>query len=127
MTDRLTLRTAIPMSAIAEAESWSAPAWVPTRALGRAVLLTGLLLLLGVALGRVDLVLLARARAAMAGRDFVVPEDVKDVAVPALAHRITLRPEMWLRRVDPAFVVQEVLTNVPAPASGALPTYARHD
>ena len=60
----------------------------------------------------------------MAGRDFVVPEDVKEVAVPALAHRITLRPEMWLRRVDPSFVVEEVLAAVPAPASGALPTYA---
>ncbi|WP_106128239.1 AAA family ATPase [Pseudosporangium ferrugineum] len=74
--------------------------------------------------GSLALLLLARARAALAGRDYVVPEDVKDVAVPALAHRITLRPEMWLRRVDPSFVVQEVLQNVPAPASGALPTYA---
>jgi MoxR-like ATPase len=74
--------------------------------------------------GSLALLLLARARAAMAGRDYVVPEDVKDVAVPALAHRITLRPEMWLRRVDPSFVVQEVLQAVPAPASGALPTYA---
>ncbi|WP_133873081.1 AAA family ATPase [Paractinoplanes brasiliensis] len=74
--------------------------------------------------GSLALLLLARARAAMAGRDFVVPEDVKDVAVPALAHRITLRPEMWLRRVDPSFVVDEVLQNTPAPASGALPTYA---
>ncbi|GIF12428.1 AAA family ATPase [Actinoplanes teichomyceticus] len=76
--------------------------------------------------GSLALLLLARARAAMAGRDYVVPEDVKDVAVPALAHRITLRPEMWLRQVNPAFVVQEVLSAVPAPASGALPTYA-HD
>jgi MoxR-like ATPase len=74
--------------------------------------------------GSLALLLLARARAVMAGRDYVVPEDVKDVAVPALAHRITLRPEMWLRRVDPGFVVQEVLAAVPAPASGALPTYA---
>jgi MoxR-like ATPase len=74
--------------------------------------------------GSLALLLLARARAAMAGRDFVVPEDVKDVAVPALAHRITLRPEMWLRRVDPSFVVHEVLAATPAPASGALPTYA---
>ena len=74
--------------------------------------------------GSLALLLLARARAVMAGRDYVVPEDVKDVAVPALAHRITLRPEMWLRRVDPAFVVHEVLQAVPAPASGALPTYA---
>jgi MoxR-like ATPase len=77
--------------------------------------------------GSLALLLLARARAVMAGRDFVVPEDVKDVAVPALAHRITLRPEMWLRRVDPTFVVDEVLTATPAPASGAMPTYARHD
>jgi MoxR-like ATPase len=74
--------------------------------------------------GSLALLLLGRARAAMAGRDFVVPEDVKDVAVPALAHRITLRPEMWLRRVDPSFVVNEVLSSVPVPASGALPTYA---
>jgi MoxR-like ATPase len=74
--------------------------------------------------GSLALLLLGRARAAMAGRDFVVPEDVKDVAVPALAHRITLRQEMWLRRVDPSFVVNEVLSSVPVPASGALPTYA---
>jgi MoxR-like ATPase len=77
--------------------------------------------------GSLALLLLARARAVMAGRDFVVPEDVKDVAVPALAHRITLRPEMWLRRVDPSFVVDEVLHATPAPASGAMPTYARHE
>ncbi|HEU4421064.1 MAG TPA: MoxR family ATPase [Pilimelia sp.] len=74
--------------------------------------------------GSLALLLLARAKAALAGRDFVVPEDVKDVAIPALAHRITLRPEMWLRKVDPAFVVTEVLERTPVPASGALPTYA---
>ncbi len=73
--------------------------------------------------GSLALLLLARARAALAGRDYVVPEDVKEVAVPALAHRITLRPEMWLRRVDPASVVDEVLDSTPAPASGVLPTY----
>ena len=53
------LRAAVPPSASAADEGWAAPAWVPTRALGRTVLLTGLLLVLGVALGRVDLVLLA--------------------------------------------------------------------
>ncbi|GLY22015.1 MoxR family ATPase [Micromonospora echinospora] len=74
--------------------------------------------------GSLALLLLARARAAFGGRDYVVPEDVKDVAVPALAHRITLRPEMWLRRVDPSFVVGEVLDATPVPASGALPSYA---
>ncbi|MFG1848906.1 AAA family ATPase [Micromonospora carbonacea] len=74
--------------------------------------------------GSLALLLLARARAVFAGRDYVVPEDVKEVAAPVLAHRITLRPEMWLRRVDPSFVVGEVLDQTPAPASGALPSYA---
>ncbi len=74
--------------------------------------------------GSLALLLLARARAALGGRDYVIPEDVKEVAVPALGHRITLRPEMWLRRVDPAQVVHEVLERTPAPASGALPTHA---
>jgi MoxR-like ATPase len=59
----------------------------------------------------------------MSGRDYVIPEDVKEVAVPALAHRMTLRPEMWLKRVDPASIVTDVLASTPAPASGALPNY----
>jgi MoxR-like ATPase len=75
--------------------------------------------------GSLALMLLARARAAMSGRDYVIPEDVKEVAVPALAHRITLRPEMWLKRVDPGSVVTDVLASTPAPASGALPAYGR--
>jgi MoxR-like ATPase len=75
--------------------------------------------------GSLALMLMARAVAAMAGRDFVVPEDVKRVAVAALAHRITLRPEMWLRRVDAGHVIEGVLDEVPAPASGALPAHAR--
>ncbi|MEV0268585.1 MoxR family ATPase [Hamadaea sp. NPDC050747] len=75
--------------------------------------------------GSLALMLLARARAVMAGRDYVIPEDVKEVAVPALAHRITLRPEMWLKRVDPGSVVTDVLASTPAPASGALPAYGQ--
>jgi MoxR-like ATPase len=74
--------------------------------------------------GSLALLLLSRAMAAMAGRDFVVPEDVKKVAVAALAHRITLRPEMWLRRVDSSYVVATVLQHVPTPASGAMPVHA---
>jgi MoxR-like ATPase len=73
--------------------------------------------------GSLALMLLARAMAAMSGRDYVVPEDVKVVAVAALAHRITLRPEMWLRRVDSAYVVASVLDEVPVPASGAMPRH----
>src|SRR5258705_415736 len=74
--------------------------------------------------GSLALMLLARGVAAMAGRDYVVPEDVKQVAVAALAHRITLRPEMWLRRVDSASVVANVLQQVPAPASAARPQHS---
>jgi MoxR-like ATPase len=73
--------------------------------------------------GSLALLLLSRARAVLGGRDYVVPEDIKAVAAPALAHRITLRPEMWLRRIDPASVVADVLARTPAPASGALPSY----
>ena len=40
----------------------------------------------------------ARARAALAGRDFVLPDDVKALAVACLAHRLTLRPDLWLQR-----------------------------
>jgi MoxR-like ATPase len=65
--------------------------------------------------GALALLLVARAYAVLRGRDFVTPEDVKAVAVPALAHRITLRPEMWMRRVAPADVVRAVLDEVPAP------------
>lgn len=71
--------------------------------------------------GSLALLLLARARAAMAGRDYVIPEDVKQVALPALSHRITLRPEMWLKRMDPAIVVGDVLAATATPASGSVP------
>jgi MoxR-like ATPase len=74
--------------------------------------------------GSLALLLLSRARAALAGRDYVIPEDVKDVAVPALAHRITLKPEMWLRQTQASTIVADVLARTPAPASGALPSYS---
>jgi MoxR-like ATPase len=74
--------------------------------------------------GSLALLLLSRARAALASRDYVIPEDVKAVAVAALSHRITLRPEMWLRRIDPATVVSDVLARTAAPASGALPRHS---
>jgi MoxR-like ATPase len=51
----------------------------------------------------------------VAGRDFVTPEDVKAVAVPALAHRLILRPELWVRRVRTEEVVRELLEQVPTP------------
>jgi MoxR-like ATPase len=65
--------------------------------------------------GSLALLKLGRAKAAVAGRDYVTPEDVKAVAVPALAHRLTLRPELWVQRVRPEDVVAERLETVPTP------------
>ncbi|MEV0366970.1 MoxR family ATPase [Nocardia fusca] len=62
-----------------------------------------------------DLVQMARARALLNGRDFVVPEDVKALAIPAMAHRITLRPEMWVRRIRGEDVISELLRRLPVP------------
>jgi MoxR-like ATPase len=67
--------------------------------------------------GSLALLKLSRARAALHGRDFVVPEDVKAVAVPALAHRLTLRPELWVQRIRGEDVVAEALETVPTPAA----------
>jgi MoxR-like ATPase len=65
--------------------------------------------------GALALVQLARGRAVLGGRDYVIPDDVKQVAVPALAHRITLRPELWVRQVKADEVIARVLDTVPVP------------
>jgi MoxR-like ATPase len=65
--------------------------------------------------GGLALVQLARGEAVLQGRDFVIPDDIKQVAVPALAHRVTLRPELWVRQVSADDVVQAVLSAVPTP------------
>jgi MoxR-like ATPase len=67
--------------------------------------------------GSLAVLKLARCRAALFSRDFVTPEDVKAVAVPALSHRLMLRPELWVRRVRPEEVVLETLETVPTPAA----------
>ena len=67
--------------------------------------------------GTLALIKLARGRAALQGRDYVVPEDVKAVAVPALSHRISLRPELWVQRIRAEDVVRECLDSVPAPSA----------
>ncbi|MFV0494618.1 AAA family ATPase [Mycobacterium sp.] len=68
-----------------------------------------------------DLVQLARARALLQGRDYVIPEDIKALAIPAVAHRITLRPEMWVRKVSGADIVAELLRRLPAPRAEGRP------
>jgi MoxR-like ATPase len=67
--------------------------------------------------GTLALLKLSRTHAALRGRDFVTPEDAKAVAVPALAHRLMLRPELWVQRVRPDEVVREALDTVPTPAA----------
>jgi len=65
--------------------------------------------------GGLALIQLARGQALLHQRDYVVPDDIKQVAVPALAHRITLRPELWVRRVSADDVVARLLGAVPTP------------
>lgn len=65
--------------------------------------------------GSLALLTVSRALALIRGRDFVLPEDVQEVAVPALAHRLVLRPELWMSALDGAGVVAQVLQDVPAP------------
>jgi MoxR-like ATPase len=67
--------------------------------------------------GALALLKLARCRAALRGRDFATPDDVKEIAVPALAHRLTLKPELWVQRVSGDEVVRETLERVPTPSA----------
>jgi MoxR-like ATPase len=65
--------------------------------------------------GSLALMRLAQAKAAVAGRDYVLPDDVKDVAVPALAHRLILKPDPWIKGIKPKVIIDKVLSTVPVP------------
>jgi MoxR-like ATPase len=69
--------------------------------------------------GSLAVLKLSRCKAALAGRDFVTPEDVKAVAVPALAHRLMLKPELWVQQLAAEDIVRELLETVPTPAAEA--------
>jgi MoxR-like ATPase len=69
--------------------------------------------------GSLAVLKLARCKAALGGRDFVTPEDVKAVAVPALAHRLMLKPELWVQQLAAEDIVRELLETVPTPAAEA--------
>jgi MoxR-like ATPase len=71
--------------------------------------------------GTLALLKLARAWAVLDGRDFVVPDDIKALAVPALAHRLTLRPELWVQQIDAQDIVCECLETVPTPPTQPRP------
>ena len=69
--------------------------------------------------GTLALMKLSRVRTLLDGRDFVVPDDVKAVAVPALAHRLALRPELWVQRVPAEDVMRDCMNSVPVPTTPA--------
>ena len=58
---------------------------------------------------------LARARAVFHGRDYVIPDDVKEIAGPALAHRMIMKAESWVKGVDPRVIIDEILKTIPVP------------
>ncbi|WP_022880760.1 AAA family ATPase [Gryllotalpicola ginsengisoli] len=65
--------------------------------------------------GSQGLMLVARSRAVIAGREFVTPDDVKAVAVPVLAHRLSLTAQAWATGVNPRDVVAELVAQVAGP------------
>ncbi len=67
--------------------------------------------------GSLALLLIGRAVAVIRGRDYVVPEDIKSVAVSVLAHRVSLRPELWMSELTGSSIIGALLDTVPAPAS----------
>lgn len=67
--------------------------------------------------GSLGLMLAARGFAVIRGRDYLVPEDVKAVARSVLAHRITVKPELWMTEASGVRVVDSVLAQVPTPAT----------
>ncbi len=73
--------------------------------------------------GALALMLTARAFAVVAGRDYVVPEDVKAVAPAVLAHRVTVKPELWMSEVSGDTVVRSVLAQVETPSARTRSAY----
>jgi len=65
--------------------------------------------------GSLALQKLSRARALLAGRDFVVPDDVKALAESALSHRILVKPEPWIRGIRGEVIVRTALERTPVP------------
>jgi MoxR-like ATPase len=65
--------------------------------------------------GSLAMLKLARANAALDGRDYIIPDDVKSIAVDALSHRIIPKAASWVRGFDAGLIVDEVLRKIPVP------------
>jgi MoxR-like ATPase len=71
--------------------------------------------------GSIALYKTGQARAAVEGRDFVTPDDVKALAMVTLAHRLIISPSARIKNVDPRAVIQEILDNTPVPGARVRP------
>ncbi len=58
---------------------------------------------------------LSRARAVFHGRDYVIPDDVKEVVASALVHRLIMKAESWVKGTSPSQVLEEILRTIPVP------------
>ena len=65
--------------------------------------------------GSLALLRLSRAYATLEGRDYVIPDDIKKVAIPALSHRLILKRELWYTRVSQEMVMGKMLEKIPVP------------
>jgi MoxR-like ATPases len=65
--------------------------------------------------GSLAILKLARAKALIEGRKFVLPDDVKYVAIPALRHRLILKPEFWLKGIKNDEIILRILNELPVP------------
>ena len=67
--------------------------------------------------GSIALFKLSKAHAAFYGRDYVIPDDVKQVVIPAIAHRLVLKTEMRFKGIRPEQVVEEIINSIPVPTA----------
>jgi MoxR-like ATPase len=58
---------------------------------------------------------LSRARAVLHGRDYVIPDDVKEVVAPALVHRLIMKAESWVKGTSPNQILEDILKTIPVP------------
>ncbi|MCK4757728.1 MAG: MoxR family ATPase [Thermoplasmata archaeon] len=65
--------------------------------------------------GSLALMQLSMARAALSGRDYVLPDDVKELCVSALAHRLILKPDPWIKGIKTEVIVNKVMSDIPVP------------
>jgi MoxR-like ATPase len=71
--------------------------------------------------GSIALYKTGQARASLLGRDYVLPDDIKALALPTLAHRLIISPSARIRNVDPRAVIQEILDSTPVPGARVQP------